>query len=154
MKKRNQVRRNGSPAAAAPQSKTPGHATPQGRAGHQSTANGNFPSCFCLFDGEVGEMVCEMPRVKTLLHEVVVAAFQRSLSADQFIADAISEKLARTVTCVWTGPDGSEFARVDFTREIFACIEHVASEMHVSLQQFFDNAIQDFIHSRENRRAA
>ena len=99
-------------------------------------------------------MVCEMPRVKTLLHEVVVAAFQRSLSADQFIADAISEKLARTVTCVWTGPDGSEFARVDFTREIFACIEHVASEMHVSLQQFFDNAIQDFIHSRENRRAA
>jgi len=84
-----------------------------------------------------------MPRVKTLLHEVVVTAFQRSLSADQFIADAISEKLARTVTCVWTGPDGSEFARVDFTSEIFASIKHVASKMGITLQQFFENAIRE-----------
>jgi len=64
-------------------------------------------------------------------------------------------RMARgTVTCVWTGPDGREVASVEFHRELFSRIERAASKMHVSLQQFFDDAIRDFTHSRENRRAA
>jgi hypothetical protein len=40
-------------------------------------------------------------------------------------------------------PDGSEFARVDFPRDVFALIERAASEMKVTLGQFFLNALRE-----------
>ena len=58
------------------------------------------------------------------------------------------------ITCVWTGSDGSEFARVEFPGELFARIELVASKLGITLEQFFDYAIRDFVRSQAVRRAA
>jgi hypothetical protein len=93
MKKQNQVRRNGSPAAAAPQRKS---AYTKAGAGHQPTANGDAPSGFCLFDGAVGMEVCKLPLVRAQMDSVVKAVMIRGISVDQFISEAISEKLTRT----------------------------------------------------------
>ena len=60
----------------------------------------------------------------------------------------------KTVTCVWFGPDGGEFARVEFSRPLFARIERAATALNISLQQFFDNAINRYIELRTGRRAA
>ena len=61
---------------------------------------------------------------------------------------------AGPVTCVWIGPDGSECARVDFPPEFFSLIKRAASKLGITIQQFFDNAIRDFIKSHDGRRAA
>jgi hypothetical protein len=61
---------------------------------------------------------------------------------------------AGTVTCVWTCPDGSEWARVEFERELFSRIEYAASKLGVTLQQFFEKAIRHHIDSHHDRRAA
>jgi hypothetical protein len=79
------------------------------------------------------------------------------------MADLITESIdqeraqrlaAGTVTCVWTQADGSEFARVDFERELWSRIERAASELGITLQQLFDNAVHDYCSSRDSRRAA
>ena len=75
------------------------------------------------------------------------------------IGELCKQELAKlhpdgTVTCVWTGPDGIEWARVDFERELFSLIKHAASKLGITLQQLFDNAIRDYIGSRDERRAA
>jgi hypothetical protein len=51
------------------------------------------------------------------------------------------------ITCVWVGSDGSEYTRVDFPCEIFAHIERAASKLRISLQQFFERAIRNYISS-------
>ena len=56
-----------------------------------------------------------------------------------------------TVTCVWTASDGSEWERVEFPRDLFARIESCASKLGISLQQFFDNAIRNFVKSQAIR---
>jgi hypothetical protein len=59
-----------------------------------------------------------------------------------------------TITCVWFMPDGSEWVRVEFEREVFVLIKRAAAKLGISLQKFFDNAIRAKIDSRDNRRAA
>jgi hypothetical protein len=61
---------------------------------------------------------------------------------------------AGTVTCVWTAPNGREWARVEFEGELFARIEIAASRLGITLQHFFDDAILHYCDSRDERRAA
>ena len=61
---------------------------------------------------------------------------------------------AGTVTCVWTAPNGREWARVKFEGELFARIEIAASLLGITLQDFFDNAIRHYCDSQDERRAA
>jgi hypothetical protein len=56
---------------------------------------GDTPSCLCLFDASVGELAGEIPLVGRELHSVVIAACRQRISVDQFLADAIKEKLHR-----------------------------------------------------------
>jgi uncharacterized protein (DUF1778 family) len=74
-----------------------------------------------------------------------------------FMVNAALEKMAplgETVTCVFTLPDGSEVARVDFPREVFSRIERAAAKRGITLEQFFINAIRHYIAKYANRRAA
>jgi hypothetical protein len=61
---------------------------------------------------------------------------------------------AGAVTCVWTGPDGREFVRVDFERELFSLIEGAASKLGITLQQLFDDAVHHYCDLLDSRRAA
>jgi hypothetical protein len=61
--------------------------------GHQPIAGSDSPSGYCIFDRAVGEVVSEIPLAGAQLDSVVVASHQRGITADQFIADAIKEKL-------------------------------------------------------------
>ena len=77
--------------------------------------------------------------------ELMIADCQRRRAAER---DAIQQDRARRlaagiVTCVWTGPDGRQVARVDFRREVFARIETAAAKLGITLQSFFDNAIRE-----------
>jgi hypothetical protein len=65
--------------------------------GHQPTANSGSPSGLCLFDRGVREVVSEIPLVGEQLPSVVVAACRQRTTVDQFIADAIREKLSKPV---------------------------------------------------------
>jgi len=58
------------------------------------------------------------------------------------------------VTCVWLVSDGSEWARVEFPGNLFARIKRAASKLGITLQEFFENAIRNFIELRKDRRAA
>ena len=84
----------------------------------------------------------------------VTSKSSRPIAAPQPKTARRSRLAAGTVTCVWTLPDGTESARVDFERELFALIEGCASKLGITLQQLFDNAIRDFIDSQDSRRAA
>ena len=102
----------------------------------------------------------EMARVAASLKVLTGKPYTAALSrmGDLFtegVAQERAERLAAgTVTCVWTRPDGSEFARVDFERELWSRIKRAASEMDITLQQLFDNAVHDYCVSEHNRRAA
>jgi hypothetical protein len=145
MKKRNQVRKNSSPAATTPQSKTAhtkagdfpiydgptivlfkdhdggvsdeiidlskaeyaalkraGSAAGSGTLMFMAFAaldkvgsSGGGGNQFCIFDGAVGEVALEIPLAGAELGSVVIAACGKGITADQFIADAIREKLGR-----------------------------------------------------------
>jgi hypothetical protein len=117
------------------------------------------PSCLCFYDAGVGELAGEIPLVQHELSEVVIAAHRQRTSVDHFIADAIREKLgktpgANTVTCVFNDPAGRELSRVDFPRNDFARIEAASSKLGITLEQFFYNAISNFIELCTHRRAA
>jgi hypothetical protein len=74
-----------------------------------------------------------------------------------FMANAALEKAGwppKTVTCILILPDGSEVARVDFPSDVFARIEAAASKRGITLDQFFYNAIRNYIELCERRRAA
>ena len=64
---------------------------------HQPTANSGSPSCLCFFDAGVGELAGQIPLVGKELPSVVVAAYRQRTTVDQFIADAIKEKLSKPV---------------------------------------------------------
>jgi hypothetical protein len=49
------------------------------------------PSCFCFYGGGVGELAGEIPLVGREFGSVVIAACQKRITVDQFIADAIKE---------------------------------------------------------------
>jgi predicted nucleic-acid-binding protein len=51
----------------------------------------------------------------------------------------------RIDACVWYLEDGSKWARVDFPWDVFVLIKRAARELNITLQQFFDNAIHDYI---------
>jgi uncharacterized protein (DUF1778 family) len=51
------------------------------------------PSCLCFYPAGVGELIGEIPLVQHELSEVVIAAYHQGITVDQFIADAIKEKL-------------------------------------------------------------
>jgi hypothetical protein len=51
------------------------------------------PRCLCIFDSAVGESVCEIPIAGKELPSVVIAGYRQGITIDQFIADAIKEKL-------------------------------------------------------------
>ena len=61
--------------------------------GHPPSVGSDCPSCLCLFDGGVGELAGEIPLVGKELPSVVIAAHRQRITVDQFIADAIKEKL-------------------------------------------------------------
>jgi hypothetical protein len=82
MKKRNQVRKSSSNSAASPQSKSQ-----QGKAPAR-------PSCLSMY--EAGQLACEIPLVRKELSSATIAAVGAGITVDQFIADAIKEKLSRS----------------------------------------------------------
>jgi hypothetical protein len=49
--------------------------------------------CLCMY--QTGQFAGEIPLVGRLLYSVVIAAVRQGISADQFMADAIKEKLVR-----------------------------------------------------------
>ncbi len=59
-----------------------------------------------------------------------------------------------TVTCVWTYPDGREWMRVDFPRQLFSLITRAAGKLGVTLQQFFDNAVRSKVASHRGKGGA
>ncbi len=64
------------------------------------------PSCLCLFDAGVGELAGEIPLVGKELPYVVIAACRQGITADQFIANAIKEKLRRDSSrCITSQPN-------------------------------------------------
>ena len=65
--------------------------------GPQPTTNSSSPSCLCFFDAGVGELAGQIPLVGKELSSVVVAAYRQRTTVDQFIADAIREKLSKPV---------------------------------------------------------
>ena len=65
--------------------------------GPQPTTNSRSPSCLCFFDAGVGELAGQIPLVGKELPSVVVAAYRQRTTVDQFIADAIREKLSKPV---------------------------------------------------------
>jgi hypothetical protein len=66
------------------------------RKAHHTKAISGGASGLCLYDMEVGEVVVKTPLVERELHgvSVLVAALRLGITIDQFIADAIKEKLA------------------------------------------------------------
>jgi hypothetical protein len=84
----------------------------------------------------------------------VTSKSSRPIAAPQSKTAPRSRLAAGTVTCVWTGPDGRELFRTDFSRELFSLIEHTASKLGITLQRFFENAIHHRIKSQQVRRAA
>jgi len=141
--------KRGSKTAAASQPKTA-----QSRAIVRPESN---PPCIALFpegDTSVSEEIIDLSKAE-------YAALKRAASPSgcgvlMFIANAALEKAGcpgRTITCILILADGTEVARVDFPRDVFARIEHAASKQGISIGQFFVNAIQHYIDSC-NRRAA
>jgi adenosylmethionine-8-amino-7-oxononanoate aminotransferase len=68
--------------------------------------------------------------------------------------DNALRRRAGIVTCVWTGPDRQEVARVDFPREVFSRIKAVCINRGITLQQFSDVAINSYIELRKKCPAA
>ncbi len=60
---------------------------------------------------------------------------------------AVLDRSAGTVACVFTLPDGREWATVDFPRKVFSRIECAARKRGLTLQRFFDNAIHNYVAS-------
>ena len=102
----------------------------------------------------------EMARVAARLNVLTGKPYRTALSRiGKLLSDEIEENSARrlaagTVTCVWIGPDGREFARVDFEPELFALVKRAASDLGITVHHFFDNAIHHKIDSLHSRRAA
>jgi hypothetical protein len=66
----------------------------------------------------------------------------------------LTHQRAAIITCVLILRDGSEFARVDFPTDVFACIEQVASKEGITLAQLFMKALRHQLASQKIRRAA
>jgi hypothetical protein len=99
MKNQSRILKNGSKAAAASQPKTAQNRAAT-RPASQAPDIAHFPedgspSCLCLYDARVGELAGEIPLVGRELYSAVVAAYRQHITIDQFIADAIREKLER-----------------------------------------------------------
>lgn len=60
----------------------------------------------------------------------------------------------RIVTYVWYLADGSEWARVELPWALFVLIKSTARKLNITLEQFFDNAVRNYIELRAHRRAA
>lgn len=58
------------------------------------------------------------------------------------------------VTCVLIEPNGREWARVEFSRDVWARIEAAARQRHISLGKFFLIAIRHYIKFLTGRRSA
>jgi hypothetical protein len=149
MKNQSRILKNGSKSTSASQPKTA-----QGRAIVRPECN---PTCIALFpegDGLSEEIVD--------LSKAEYAALNRAAAPSgsgvlMFMANAALEKAGwpgGIITCILILPDGAEVARVDFPRSVLVQIDHAASKLGISLGQFFVNAIQHFIDSQGNRRAA
>jgi hypothetical protein len=117
--------------------------------------------CLCMY--QVGELAGEIPLVERQLPNTVIAAVRQGVTVDQFIADAIDEKLSRVagastpkqaVTCVFIFPDGSEVERVDFPCEVFSLIKRAAAKQGIALEQFFINAIRRYVAKCASRGGA
>jgi hypothetical protein len=138
-------RKNRSQSATAPQSKTEQNRTRRAR-----------PSCLCIY--QAGQLAGELPLVGRLLPSVITTAVRQGVSLDQFISGALNGNLVRgpldSITCVWIMPNGREAARVDFPHQVFSRIVRAASQMGITLQQFMDNAIRNFIKAHAGRRAS
>ena len=65
-----------------------------------------------------------------------------------------SRHIARSITLVLFNSDGSVLERIKFPRDLSACIEDAALKMKITLQQFFHNALHDFIELPEGREPA
>jgi hypothetical protein len=97
----------------------------------------------------------EMARLGASIEVLTGRPYEAALDR---IGELCKQELAKfhpagTVTCVWTGPDGIEWARVDFEHELFSLIEHAASKLGITLQQFFNDAIRYYIGLWDERRA-
>jgi hypothetical protein len=97
MKRQTQVRRNGSTSAARSQL-----TTPQGSVRRRKLPNPpgfkpspNNPACLCIFDGIAGDFVCKIPISPDEWCSTIIEANRQGVLPDQFVADAIREKLAR-----------------------------------------------------------
>jgi hypothetical protein len=67
---------------------------PGGTEGKPQTPH-DSPACLCIFDPAAGEVVSAIPLAGRELPGVVIAACRAGITVDQFIADAIREKLIR-----------------------------------------------------------
>jgi hypothetical protein len=151
-----QVARQSSRHSAAPQPKTA-----HSRAGHRPASPSPSVALFPEGDGAgggnggVSEEIIDLSKAE-------YAALKRAAAPSgdgilMFMANAALEKAARpggTVTCILILPNGSEVARLDFPRNVFARIETVAAKLGITLQQFFEKAIRNYIRSQSIRRAA
>jgi hypothetical protein len=150
MKNKPKSARRGSKPAAVSQPKTS-----QSRANIRPTSLSPAIVLFQDHDGGVSEEGIDLSATE-------YAALKRAAAPTgdgilMFMANAALEKAGwpvKTVTCILMLPDGSEVARVDFPRQYFSRIEAAASRLGISLQQFFCNAIRNFIRSQAIARAA
>jgi hypothetical protein len=92
MKKRTQVRRNSSIAAAHSQPKTP-----RGEDGLGSFRKEvDYPSCLCLFDRVANSVSAKVPLTDDELMAALTEADRAGVYPAQFVADAIRGKLHRS----------------------------------------------------------
>lgn len=151
-----QVARQSSRHSAAPQLKTA-----HSRAGARPTS---ASPCIALFpegdgagggNGGVSEEIIDLSKAEYAA--LKRAAGPSSSGILMFMANAALEKAGwqgKTVTCILILANGSEVARVDFPHDVFARIETAASKLGITLQQFFENAIRNYIRSQSVGRAA
>ena len=104
-----------------------------GGSGHQPTTNSDCPSCLCLFDGGVGESAGEIPLVGKELPSVVIAAHRQRITVDQFIADAIKEKLGEQPSAQISKP-----AQVQDRFDIYEQWELIADKALAVIQDLQD----------------
>ena len=149
MIKRNQVRKSINKSAASPQSKT----------AHRRVKRPVEPALPLIALFPQGEHASLAEELVDLMQEEYARLKRAAASSGDgilmFMVCAALEKIGRrTVTCVFNGPDGREFARVDLPQAIFARIKDAASKRGMTLRQFVMTAVRNLIQSEANARRA
>lgn len=181
MKKRNQVRKNISPAATTPQRKSAAASqrkTTHGRgSNHDAPAAFSEPETMIIMGGNNDNLVRDLDGrlfivndEKSCTHEIgysdaldyctkhgnwknpwKVLALHGIKAPSPALKEIVL--LEGAVTLLFKAPDGRELERVGFPAAVFKRIQRAAAKRGITLQEFCRTALRNFIKSQAARKA-